>query len=171
MLIDKLLPAILSKWPGGGRGTRITIQQDNASPHIDPKDSAFCAAVSALDLNVVLKFQPPNSPDLNCLVLGAFNAIQARQQLRSLHTLAELVAAMTDAFWELPDETLNNVFLSLQCAMESCIREQGENTYMLTPMAQAKLRREGRLPLTIACSDYTVSVIRALATITPSAHS
>ncbi|KAE9063515.1 hypothetical protein PF010_g28967 [Phytophthora fragariae] len=28
MLIDKLLPAILSKWPEGGRGTRITIQQD-----------------------------------------------------------------------------------------------------------------------------------------------
>ncbi|GMF22012.1 unnamed protein product [Phytophthora fragariaefolia] len=53
MLIDKLLPAI--KWPGGGRGTRITIQQDNASPHIVPKDSAFCAAVSALDLNVALK--------------------------------------------------------------------------------------------------------------------
>ncbi|GMF50356.1 unnamed protein product [Phytophthora fragariaefolia] len=93
MLIDKRLPAILSKRPGGGRGTRIRIQQDNASPHIDPKDSAFCAAVSALDLNVALKFQPPNSPDLNCLDLEAFNAIQARQQLRSPHALAELVAA------------------------------------------------------------------------------
>ncbi|KAE9265608.1 hypothetical protein PR003_g32404, partial [Phytophthora rubi] len=98
MLIDKLLPAIRSKW-----GTRITIQQDNASPHIDPKDSAFCAAVDALDLNVVLKFQPPNSPDLNCLDLGAFHAIQARQQLRSPRTLAELVAATTEAYWELPD--------------------------------------------------------------------
>ncbi|KAE8896586.1 hypothetical protein PF003_g19167 [Phytophthora fragariae] len=171
MLIDKLLPAIRSKWPGGGRGTGITIQQDNASPHIDTKDSAFCAAVDALDLNVVLKFQPPNSPDLNCLDLGAFHAIQARQQLRSPRTLAELVAATIEAYWELPDETLNNIFLSLQCAMESCIREQGENTYKLTHMAKAKLRREGRLPLTIAYSDYTVSVIRVLATITSSTHS
>ncbi|GMF44230.1 unnamed protein product [Phytophthora fragariaefolia] len=81
MLIDKLLPAILSKWPGGGRGARIMIEQVNASPHIDPKDSAFCAAVSALDLIVVLKFRPPNSPDLNCLDLGAFNAIQALKKV------------------------------------------------------------------------------------------
>uniref|UniRef100_H3GLK1 Transposase Tc1-like domain-containing protein n=1 Tax=Phytophthora ramorum TaxID=164328 RepID=H3GLK1_PHYRM len=61
----------------------------------------------------------------------------------------ELVSATTEAYWKLPEETLNNIFLSLQCAVESCIREQGENTYKLAHMEKAKLRREGRLPWSI----------------------
>ncbi|KAG6975942.1 hypothetical protein JG688_00001852 [Phytophthora aleatoria] len=100
-------------------------------PHIDPKDPAFRAAVAALGMNVSLKFQPPNSPDMNCLDLGVFNAIQARQQQRSARNVEELIRATTEAYWELPDET--------QCAMESCIRESGENTYKLGYMSKAKL--------------------------------
>uniref|UniRef100_H3GTP8 Uncharacterized protein n=1 Tax=Phytophthora ramorum TaxID=164328 RepID=H3GTP8_PHYRM len=46
--------------------------------------------------------------------LGAFNAIQARQQLRSARTVEDLVNATTEAYWELPEETLNNIFLSPQ---------------------------------------------------------
>ncbi|KAG6950242.1 hypothetical protein JG687_00014379, partial [Phytophthora cactorum] len=102
---------------------------------------------------------------------GVFNAIQARQQQRSARNVEELIRATTEAYWELPDETLNKVFLSLQCAMESCIREGGENTYKLGHMSKAKLLREGRLPLRLACSEHTVSVMRSLPSVTPSHHS
>ncbi|KAL4171257.1 hypothetical protein KRP22_009353 [Phytophthora ramorum] len=75
---------------------------------------------------------------MNCLDIGVFNAIQARQQLRSARTVEELVNATTEAYWELPEEALNNIFLSLQCAMESCIREQEENTSKLTHMGKSR---------------------------------
>ncbi|OWZ20461.1 hypothetical protein PHMEG_0005132 [Phytophthora megakarya] len=135
MLIEKLLPAISEKWPGGGQGCRIAVQQDNAPPHIDPNDPDFCAAVEGLGLNVRLRFQPPNSPDMNCCDLGIFNAIQARQQQRLVTNVAELAKAATDAYWELPDEMLNSIFLTLHLlpmmSFWYCIHSQGESSQYL----------------------------------------
>ncbi|KAG6948096.1 hypothetical protein JG687_00015687 [Phytophthora cactorum] len=55
--------------------------------------------------------------------------------------------------------------------MESCIRNGGENKYKLAHMSKAKLRREGRLPLSIPCSAHTALVMHAFRSITASAHS
>ncbi|KAG6956883.1 hypothetical protein JG687_00010325 [Phytophthora cactorum] len=41
MLVDKLLPSILSKWPGGGVNACITIRQGNASPILTRKTQHF----------------------------------------------------------------------------------------------------------------------------------
>ncbi|ETP31110.1 hypothetical protein F442_20003 [Phytophthora nicotianae P10297] len=50
-------------------------------------------------LHVPLRCQPPNSPDLNCLGLSLFSAIQARQQLLSPKKIDELLDAVTDSSW------------------------------------------------------------------------
>ncbi|GMF21655.1 unnamed protein product [Phytophthora fragariaefolia] len=92
MLVERVLPAIGTKWPGATSGERIVIQQDNAPPHIAPNDAALRAAVTASGCNVDLRFQPPNSPDLNAHDLTVFNAIQARQQLEPASTVDELMA-------------------------------------------------------------------------------
>lgn len=78
-LIHKGLLAILEKWPADDRNNTIIIQQDNARTHIDPTDEEFQLALSRYGLNVQLGCQPPNSPGLNILDLGFFNAIQALQ--------------------------------------------------------------------------------------------
>ena len=78
-LIDHVLPAIKTKWPGNLSDTRIKIQQDSARPHIAPSDKEFLHKTFEMRLNVDLVFQPPNSPDLNVLDLGFFNTIQSIQ--------------------------------------------------------------------------------------------
>uniref|UniRef100_H3GF36 DUF7769 domain-containing protein n=1 Tax=Phytophthora ramorum TaxID=164328 RepID=H3GF36_PHYRM len=75
MLIANLLPARLSRLPSVTDGEPIVIQQDNAPAHITADDAAFAEAAGASRCNVVLRNQPPNSPDLNCNDLGLFLAI------------------------------------------------------------------------------------------------
>ncbi|GJV86140.1 hypothetical protein Tco_1526038 [Tanacetum coccineum] len=78
-LIHKVLPAIRAKWPQGHTGP-IFIQQDNVKPHIDVNDVEFLQEVSRDGFDIRLRFQPPNSPDLNVLDLSFFRAIQSLQE-------------------------------------------------------------------------------------------
>lgn len=73
-LIDKVIPAIMLKWPQSERPRCIFIQQDNATPHIAPTDPDLVAAGTADGWNIRLICQPPNSPDLNALDLGFFSS-------------------------------------------------------------------------------------------------
>ncbi|GJS03048.1 hypothetical protein Tco_0319556 [Tanacetum coccineum] len=50
----------------------IFIQQDNAKPHIDVNDAEFLQEASRDSFDIRLRFQPPNSLDLNVLDLGVF---------------------------------------------------------------------------------------------------
>ncbi|KAE8984945.1 hypothetical protein PF010_g14980 [Phytophthora fragariae] len=160
MLVERVLPAIRTKWPGATSGERIVIQQDNAPPHISSDDAALRAAVTASGCNGDLRFQPPNSPDLNVLDLAIFNAIQARQQLDTASTLDELVANVMRAYEELPASTLNAAILTLQCSMYSCVAAGGNNDFKPRHMAKAKMEREGQLPRRIQCSPATASFVR-----------
>ncbi|XP_028058557.1 uncharacterized protein LOC114262392 [Camellia sinensis] len=78
-LIEKVLPAIRSKWPCSSAMNIIFIQQNNARPHVDPFDVEFLAAASREGFDIRLSYQPPNSPDMNVLDLGYFRAIQCLQ--------------------------------------------------------------------------------------------
>ncbi|KAG3106973.1 hypothetical protein PI124_g12259 [Phytophthora idaei] len=159
MLIERQLPALRERIPHAAEGKRITVQQDNASPHISPQDPAFREATSRMRLSVELQFQPPNSPDLNALDLGIFTAIQSRQMLRFPRSIDELVDSVSEAYWELPHSTLNAAFLSLQCSMDSCIKDKGGNNFKLRHMSKLRLEREGRLSISIRCSDEAELVL------------
>jgi hypothetical protein len=43
-MIEKGLPAIRANWPLGDANKPISIQQDNARPHLAPNDKMFCEA-------------------------------------------------------------------------------------------------------------------------------
>ncbi|KAL4115494.1 hypothetical protein PRIC2_013655 [Phytophthora ramorum] len=61
VLLGKLLSATKSKWPGEGRGVRITVQQDNASPISTPRTQS----VAPLSVHLVLtctKFSTAEQP-------------------------------------------------------------------------------------------------------------
>ncbi|KAG3112003.1 hypothetical protein PI124_g8830 [Phytophthora idaei] len=93
---------------------------------------------------VELRCQPPNSPDLNYCDLGVFTAIQARQQEKTARNIDELIAATTEAYWELPPRVLNAAFLSLQSCMDLCIQANGNNDFKLPHMGKVEARTGGK---------------------------
>ena len=73
LLISKLLPAIVEKWPRMDRLSRkIWIQQDGAKSHINTDNNEFKEALQDQELNAGLHTQAANSPDVNLLDLGFF---------------------------------------------------------------------------------------------------
>lgn len=63
---------------------------------------------------IVVRRQPPKSPDLNILDLGFFNAIQALQYQTQANSVDTLVTAVENAFNEMKVKTLEKCFLTLQ---------------------------------------------------------
>ncbi|KAG3182273.1 hypothetical protein PC128_g14738 [Phytophthora cactorum] len=157
MLIANLLPALHARWPRND--TTIVVQQDNAPAHIASDDAVFTEAVAAAGRNIRLCNQPLNSPDLNCTDLGLFSAIQARQRKKNARTIDEFIAAVTEVYWELPARTINSTFLSLQGSMDDCIAQGGDNNYKPRHMKKDKLRREGRLPVSIRCCTRAEAIL------------
>ena len=73
LLISKLLPAIVEKWPQTDRLSRkIWIQQDGAKCHINTDNNKFEQVLQDHELNAGLYTQAANSPDVNLLDLGFF---------------------------------------------------------------------------------------------------
>ena len=78
LLINKLFLAIVDKWPRRDRMSRtIYIQQDGAKNHIHEDDEEFNNALTEQEIDAKLYTQTPNSPDVNLLDLGFFQAIQS----------------------------------------------------------------------------------------------
>ena len=78
LLISKLLPAIMEKWPWTDRLSRkIFMQQDGAKSHICENNNEFNNALAEQDINGELYTQVANSPDVNLLNLGFSWAIQS----------------------------------------------------------------------------------------------
>ena len=99
--------------------------------HIKNNNPAFQEeAVHQSTFNIKLMFQPPNSPDLNVLDLGLFNAIQSLQHQSGARMIKELFTAMEDAFQQLHHSKLNNIFLTLKNCMEQVILHIQDHSYV-----------------------------------------
>ncbi|XP_026452429.1 uncharacterized protein LOC113352886 [Papaver somniferum] len=157
-LINKLLPAIIQKWPHDGR--TIFIQQDNARPHISIGDEQFCEAVRQFGLDARICFQPPNSPDLNVNDLGYFRSIDEHQHSEAPNTGPELVAGVEKSFREYPSYLINNVFLTLQTCMNEILKKKGDNDYYIPHMKKDHLIRIGELPTCIQCDSEVITAAK-----------
>ena len=132
----------------------IVIQQDNAKPHAKADDDAINKAGKSDGWSISLGCQPPNSPDLNVLDLGYFNAIQSIQHTCTPANIDELIQCVHDSYWEQPIETTENIFLTLQKVMECVMLESGGNKYALPHIGKDQIRRNAEhMPLTIECSQ------------------
>lgn len=164
-LIGKILPRIRERWPQEDFGKTIYIQQDNARTHVDPRDEDFLAAASQHGFDIRLICQPPNSPDLNILDLGFFNAIQTLQHQVCPRTIQELVSAVENSFDEYSTKHVNRIFLTLQSCMQEIMKVQGENTYKIPHLKKAIMEKKGNLPSQMSCDRLLVrDVINYLAT-------
>lgn len=150
-LIERVLPAIRSKWPRCNATDPIYIQQDNARPHVHPSDPAFVEAATKDGFDLRLSYQPPQSPDMNVLDLGYFRAIQSLQHQEAPKSIDELVYAVEKSFEELSSDCLNRVFLSWQACMIEVMKVNGGNNYKLPHIGKSQLLRDGSVIFALPC--------------------
>ncbi|KAH9123625.1 hypothetical protein LEN26_009889 [Aphanomyces euteiches] len=158
MLVENLIPRIVSYWPNEEYGKTIRIQQDNARTHVSPDDFELSSVFERLRCHgwdMAFANQPPNSPDTNVCDLGFFAAIQSLQQVHRMKNLTDLVTAVNEAFEVYPWQKLEFNFQSLQACMEEILKNGGGNRYKLPHLHKEKLLRDGRLMENRVC-DRTV---------------
>ncbi|KAH9118627.1 hypothetical protein LEN26_011997, partial [Aphanomyces euteiches] len=146
-LIDKVIPAIKSKWIhfNSSDSQRIYMQQDNARPHVSPDDAAVASACHIDGWDIQLMNQPPNSPDLNILDLGFFNSIQALQQTMECQGIPDLVDAVVRSFNFLSAVTLDKTFGTLKRVMRACLDANGDNKYDMPRRKSSKNDNEAEV--------------------------
>lgn len=124
---------------------------DGAICHINNSGEEFREAVRATGLDIRIRRQPPNSPDLNVLDLGYFKSIQSLQYTEAPTNLDQLVNAVRASFDAVSSDTLNKVFLTHQECMIAIMQANGGNDYPLPHMHKDHLNRVGELPLALEC--------------------
>ena len=140
LLISKLLPAIVEKWPWTDRLSRkIWIQHDGAKSHINTDDNEFKEALQDQELNAGLYTQAANSPDVNLLDLGFFQAIQSFNDAAPKNE-EELIQSVQDAYMNNPRKRLNRMWLTLQSVFKQIILCNGDNDYNIKHLLKEKLK-------------------------------
>ena len=114
-------------------------------------------AMQRYGLDIQMKRQPPNSPQFNCLDAGVFNSLGKTVVREAPTTIDELISVVNTAWNDLPIETIDNVFVSVQCSMRDCLSVFGDNTVKLKHMNKAKLRKQGLFPQSIVVPHHLVS--------------
>ena len=139
LLIMKLIPAIMEKWPTSDRNSRkIFILEDGAKNHICEDDKFFNDALEENGVNAELYTQSANSPDVNLLDLGFFRAIQSFNDAVPRNK-EELIKAVSDVYDKYPKEKINRTWLTLQCCFNQIITHHGDNDYHIDYIAKEKL--------------------------------
>ncbi|XP_050875169.1 uncharacterized protein LOC127078783 [Lathyrus oleraceus] len=155
-LINKVLPAIKEKWPREHAMETIYIQQDNAPCHVSIDDEEFRKAASEGGFDIRLSCQPPNSPDLNVLDLGFFNAIQSLQQKEVSKSVDELIEVVQNSYDNFSSKQSDKIFLTLQSCMIEIMKIKGSNNYRIPHMKKEVLLNRGILPTQLKCDRELV---------------
>ena len=146
LLINKLIPAILDKWPRRDRMSRTTyIQQDGVKNHIREDDKEFNNALTEQEIGAKLYTQTLNSPDVNLLGLGFCRAIQSFNNALPKNE-EELIQSVQDAYENYLQHKLNRTSLTLQSSFNHIILHHGDNHYSIEHISKAKLEWQGQLP-------------------------
>ena len=149
LLITKLIPAIMERWPVSDRNSRkIFIQQDGQRKD----DKLFNAALEENRVDAELYTQSPNSPDVNLLDLVFFRAIQSFNDAVPRNE-EELIKAVGEAYENYPNEKINWTWFTLQCCFNQIITHHGDNDYNIDHISKEKLERNGNLPDVIDVVD------------------
>ena len=97
-----LLPAIVEKWPWMDQLLRKNlIQQDGAKSHISADGDEFKEALIDQNINAELYTQAANSPYVNLLDLGFFQAIQSFNDA-ALKNEEQLIQSVHDTYKDYP---------------------------------------------------------------------
>ncbi|XP_021732073.1 uncharacterized protein LOC110698865 [Chenopodium quinoa] len=145
MLLTKVIPAIMSKWPEG-LPKDVVIQWDNVRPHQVPTDAEFLAVTTANGFNIQFVFQPAQSPDLNVLDLGLFRSIQSLQYQSFPRDLEELVEKVKQSYDTFNPHVNKYIWVTLQKCMIKILKAEGGNKYKIPHLNKKRLENLGNLP-------------------------
>ncbi|XP_019107167.1 uncharacterized protein LOC109136021 [Beta vulgaris subsp. vulgaris] len=154
-LVNHILLATKEKWPEDGCKQIWTVQ-DNARPHIASDDAQFNLEAKKDGFDKRLINQPAQSPDMNVLDLGFFNAIQTLEDQIAPRTVKHLVKAMNKAYDKYDPKLCNHIWLTLQQVMKETLIVKGNNNYHIPHMGKKALERRGELPTSIILSPQLV---------------
>ena len=136
----------MEKWPQTDQLSRkIWIQQDGAKSHISADDNEFKEALNAQEINAELYTQAVNSPNVNLLDLGSFQAIQSFNDVVP-KSEEQLIQSVHDAYTHYPRKRLNCMWLTLHSAFNQIILCNGDNDYNIEHLSKEKLEQKGKLP-------------------------
>ncbi|XP_021773301.1 uncharacterized protein LOC110737253 [Chenopodium quinoa] len=156
MLLNKVIPAIISKWPES-QPKNVIIQWDNARPHQIPTDDEFIAATTSNGFNIHFVFQPAQSPDLNVLDLGLFRSIQSLQYQSFPKNVDELVEKVIESYNTFKPEVNKYIWVTLQRCMIKILKAEGGNKYKIPHMNKKKLENLGTLPNVVHVQEEVVT--------------
>jgi hypothetical protein len=169
MLIDDVVPAIMEKWPIGewsNPAYKIKIQQDGAGAHCSAEDNTLMAAIHELEENGIMApgkisffTQPAQSPDLNILDLGLFNALQQAYYGSSPTNSLEIIECVQEAYKQYPANKINRLFVTQQSVFNCILEHHGDNTFKIPHMNKEFMEREGTLPRCMKVSDEAYEVV------------
>ena len=146
LLISKLIPSILEKWPRRDMLSRkIFIQQDGAKIHISWDDKLFNDELVDNGINATFYTHAVNSPDVNFLDLGFFRAIQSFNDTAPKNE-KELIEPVSKAYNKYPCHKINQTWLTLQCCFNQIITHHGDNDYNIDHIVKEQLEQNGNLP-------------------------
>jgi hypothetical protein len=161
-MLQKVIPAIIDKWPDEDEGRTIWIQQDNAKPHILPNDTEFLKAVAGIDLDIRLMQQPPNSPDMNVLDLCFFRSLQSSTDNSAPKTIKELIENVEQEYNNYEVDKLARSFLTLQSCMIEVMKEGGGIGYKIPHIGKEQLQAKGELPSNLSITSELIADTLAL---------
>ena len=98
-----------------------------------------------LELDAGLYTQAANSPDVNLLYLGFFQAIQSFNDAAPKNE-EELIHSVQDAYTNYPRKRLNWTWLTLHSVFNQIILCNSNNDYNIEHLLKEKLKRTGQLP-------------------------
>jgi hypothetical protein len=158
MLLDHVFPKIYELFPSNI--DTIVLQHDNATPHAITVDHEIVDACGNHGRKIVFGTQPANSPDLNILDLGFFNAIQSLQTKMPAYNIGDLIRNVRLAYDNTLAVTLENVFYTLQSVMNSIVECGGRNNFKITHLGKEAKRRRGELQESIEWSSESYLSVR-----------
>ena len=177
MIVDCLIPAIQEKWPVGewsNPNFKIKIQQDGAGGHCRSDTDPFIKeAFRTLEENgnftpgkISFYTQPPQSPDLNILDLGLFNALQAQYYNEAPKDSIEIITMVQKTYDEYPANKINRLWVTLQSIYNCIIENHGDNNYKIPHMNKERLERLGELPTALKVSREALAELEGAFTAT-----
>lgn len=103
---------------------------------------------------------PPRSSEFNVLDMGFFIAIKSLQDKEAPTYSDELIECVGNTHNKFSQEKLDNEFLSFQQTMNLSMLVQIRKENKLQHTRKDELRREGKLPIRILCSEIAVQNVR-----------
>jgi hypothetical protein len=117
LLVNEVLTAIMLKWPAGEFNDPsfvIKVQQDGAGGHCSHDDEYLADSIEELGLTGKIQFhtQPANSPDLNILDLGLFNALHASYYDYAPKNSVECIECVQKTYDQYPHGMTSRIFIT-----------------------------------------------------------